>query len=318
MNSEPAYTTTDGPAGTSALTGRQAFTHALDKLTAIDARFGRIPSTGSPLRQLTEIFGKQSAAAIRQLVIESAIGFDMKIYATIPILRPYAIRDRSKRGGKNKVEGWGTPTLDGYFCDDNSLIKRLPQRLTIRSDDPRFNGRRVAAGWTACHAWRTISDGRQASRYGSLNSFVPVLTWVPTALARATDIEGSAPQSLLKSFAFAYKRTRPPDATRPYISRRWQLLDSAELSPVETTHRFAYDEGFVRNRVTSIYKVSVALSDVTQPSLVKTLSSRYTTGLRSLDPKRAQRLSAALRSYAESIEQAAGFGLSCSYDPFPE
>jgi len=91
------------------------------------------------------------------------------------------------------------------------------RKLTLwGSSNPRFDGRFVDTGWTACHAWRVLDNGRQSSSYGCLNSFTPVLVWVPTPLARSTDREGSGPQTLLKDLAHAYRDVRVPSHLEPY------------------------------------------------------------------------------------------------------
>jgi hypothetical protein len=193
------------------------------------------------------------------------------------------------------------------------------RKLTLwGSSNPRFDGRFVDTGWTACHAWRVLDNGRQSSSYGCLNSFTPVLVWVPTPLARSTDREGSGPQTLLKDLAHAYRDVRVPSHLDPYVTRCWELLGDPPAETRQTAHRFTYNERFVRARVDSMRRVAEALSDLTVPAPRKVLSSRYNNGLPGLDPERARLLSVALDSYASSVERAAGLRTDSTYAPFPE
>jgi hypothetical protein len=300
------------------LTGQQAVTSALKDLTATDSRFCRISATGSVLAAVSDVFGIDADEAISRLITATSICFDANLYVTIPIIRPYTIRDRSKRGGKNRKESWGVPRDDGYFCDDNTMLKRMPATLDIQSTNPLFNGKRVDKGWTACHAWRALENGRQASSYGVLNTFMPVLTWVPSTLSRATDVEGSRAQTLLKDFARSFRLASAPASTELYIEECWKLLQEPSTSTAQfPVHRFAYNESFVRKRINSIREVAEALHDVTSPATGRVLSTRYTAGLLGLNPDRARLLSEALHGYATSVERAAdGLPIS-SFVPFP-
>lgn len=302
------------------LTGQHALGHAVERLSAVDARYRLLHGTAGTLKQIAAVFGADSEATIVALIRATAIAFDHKIYATLPILRPYTVRDGSKRkrGGVNRVEQWGVPQADGYFCDDNSLLKRLPRELYIRSSDPVIDGRRVEGGWTACHAWRALDDLRQASSYGQLNSFVPVLVWVPSVLSAATDREGSPAQILLKAFADSFRSVPTPAALTPYIKHCWELLGAPQsCGPAHPQHEFIFTDEFVRKRVVSMRGVSEALKDITEMPGRKVLSSRYTNGLAGLDPQRAVVLSAALMSYADSVEHALGVRTESTYIPFP-
>jgi hypothetical protein len=314
-----ATATTPVPSAGVALTGDQALSYAIDGLAVSDARYANVPRDGTLLSRLPVIFGSDSEMATLQLIQASAISFASSIYASIPIIRPYAIRDRSKRGSGGGAEQWGVPNVNGYFSDDNSLIKRLPQMLDIQSQNQYFNGRRVTGGWTCCHAWRRLDSGKQASSYGSLNSFTPLLTWVPTPLARSTDKEDSAPQKLLKGYAYSFKDVVVPKPMQSYVDRCWELVgEDTEPQVFCASHEFAYSEKFVKDRVKSIRKVSYALADLTRKPTTKTLSTRYASGILALDPHRARLLAEALENYADNIEQAVNGRIESSYKQFPE
>ena len=300
------------------LTGLECVKHAIGQAILVDPRFAELPTNVNNLATpIAVVFGRDADIAMIQLIKATSICFDARTYATIPIFRPYAIRDRSKRGGKNKEELWGTPRHDGYFSDDNSLLKRLPQKLNILSSDPYLAGRRISVGWTACHAWRLLPSGKQASSYGVLNSFAPVLTWVPSALSRPTDIEHSPSQTLLKSFAASFRELHVHKALEPYVDRCWSLLGELPVSQ-EPVHKFEFKESLALDRTKGMYQVAEGLRDVTRPSGAKIVSSRYTAGLTKLDPTAAYDLCGALTAYADSVQVAMHKRQSSSFKPFPE
>ncbi|WP_432533709.1 hypothetical protein [Kineococcus arenarius] len=233
-------------AGQKALTGDDALQIAFDALSVDDLRFAHLDASSSLALQLQSVFGVEAERAVLMLIHATAVSFSVEQYRRLPVLRPYAIRDGRKRKGSGGSELWGVPDESGYFSDDNSLLKALPKGMDIVSDDPRLVSRRVTTGWTCCHAWRSLSTGAQASKRGLLNSFVPVVTWLPTSLAHFTDREGSPAQGLLKEMAMSFVCAVPAPLI-PYVDRAWSLLvpEGVEQSSVSPRHRFTFSEKFV-------------------------------------------------------------------------
>ena len=96
-----------------------------------------------------------------RLVASLGIWLDPKYYKRIPILLPFARRDSSCRKSCNKkgIEEWGSPDSNGYFRDDNSLIKNMPKSLSIESPlKDIYNNQRIGRGFVACHVWRLTTN----------------------------------------------------------------------------------------------------------------------------------------------------------------
>jgi hypothetical protein len=106
------------------------------------------------------------------------------LYARCPILVPFAVRDPTCRPRKDgDPDLWGAPTPQGYFRDDNSLVKSLPRTLRIESPENRiYHGRLIGNGFVAAHVWRVLgTEGAGAlglsARDPDTNTFVPNLVW---------------------------------------------------------------------------------------------------------------------------------------------
>lgn len=74
----------------------------------------------------------ETLALVRELLERSSIWWSPASFSMMPILVPWAIRDRSARYDQGP-ESWSAPRADGYLRDDNSIIKKLPLTLTIRA-----------------------------------------------------------------------------------------------------------------------------------------------------------------------------------------
>jgi len=146
-----------------------------------------------------------------KLVASLGIWFHPDIYKKIPVLLPYARRDATcrKNCNKNRIEEWGSPDKNGFFRDDNSLIKNIPKRLIIKSSlKDIYDTRKIGSGFVACHIWRTLNvQGRKKTRILAAQnpltySFIPNLVWLPRQVAKLTDREGSFTQLYLQAVAY--------------------------------------------------------------------------------------------------------------------
>jgi hypothetical protein len=235
------------------------------------------------------------------------VWFSRTLYASCPVLLPFAVRDPTCRPRKKgECDQRGSPNRNGYFRDDNSLIKALPRTLQISSPkNPIYNGRRLGNGFVACHVWRVKADGTQelSSRDPDTYSFVPNLVWLPAQVAKLTDREGSFAQAYLQ--ALAYKIYRDVDVNSgfgPMVERAWEKLSLPKGIPdngLPTDENLAFFEEtgkYVERRLCVIRTVAAAIQDVVAGRMIRTkiVSSRYTEGLPKLSRLEVEELAEAL------------------------
>lgn len=239
---------------------------------------------------------------IVSLLESTAVAWSLETYRVLPVLRPYVTRDGSARA-PGPLDQWGTPDARGYFRDDNSMLKGLVRGLVISRGADRLGKR--GPGWTACHAWRGLPGGSRASSSPWLNSFVPIITWVPTAIAPYTDVEGSRAQSVLKALGESFRGAPVHPGLTSYAESSWAHLPASALAEPEL--HFEHSPSFVRRRVVSIRKVAAALDAVATGTAVsgKVLGTRYTLALPSVDRDVASLLAHRLVEYAVAVENAA-------------
>lgn len=238
----------------------------------------------------------EAFAAVPQLLLETmAIWWPLETYATVPVLLPWVVRDPSCRGAPKRgiPDEWGSPDDSGYLRDDNSLIKSLPRSLSIRG--PRLSGlsgARIGTEFVAAHVWRKVKDSPLlASRWPELNSFVPNLVWLPGQVAKLTDREGSGVQETLQVMSWTIYRDVDVESRYAELTERaWSLLplparlirplDAGRLNWFEPTERF------YATRAARLACVVNALRDLEAgvPLRKKVITTRYTSGLPSLDP----------------------------------
>lgn len=250
-----------------------------------------------------ETFGEVA----RSLLAASAIWFPPSVYQAVPVLVPYVVRDPSCRGGKGKPDEWASPDAAGYLRDDNSLIKNIPRSLSITAPAQKhLNGRRMATEFVAAHVWRVPVDGGVlASRRPLLNSFVPNLVWLPSQIAKLTDIEGSTVQRTLQEMAWArYRHCKVDVHLQDVAEDAWALLPSptsAGVHDMETWNYFVPTDGFVKRRKARVQSVLAAIQTVLGGAELSTkvISTRYTEGLPLVAPAALQSLEAHLKRFTE-------------------
>ena len=242
----------------------------------------------------------------RALLAATAIWFPPSVYQSIPVLVPYVVRDPSCRGGKGKPDEWASPDAFGFLRDDNSLIKNIPRALPITAPAQKhLNGRRMATEFVAAHVWRVPVDGGVlASRRPLLNSFVPNLVWLPSQIAKLTDIEGSTVQRTLQEMAWARYRNCNVDAhVCDAAEEAWALLPpptQAGTHDMETWNYFIPTDGFVKRRQARVHSVLTAVQTVLSGAQLpkKVISTRYTEGLPLVDPAALLELEGHLKRFA--------------------
>src|SRR5271157_4789118 len=69
---------------------------------------------------------------VKKLILNLSIWLPVELYQRLPILRPFIVRDPTCRKSVNKkAEEWGSCDKNGYFRDDNSLVKAIPRTFRV-------------------------------------------------------------------------------------------------------------------------------------------------------------------------------------------
>ena len=247
-----------------------------------------------------------------RLVASLGIWFPVRTYSVMPLLTPHAVRDTTSRKDvkAGRPEAWGSPNSDGYFRDDNSLIKGVPAALAIESRFVGYTGAHIGNGFVASHVWRTRSDGGSASRHALTYSFIPNLVWLPTQVAKLSDREGSFVQSYLQAIAKKIYQTAPVGShQRGVVEAAWDLLPEPVGIPLQGLPRledlnfFEYSDRFMTSRMRSIRKVQQLIAHSALGQTGPRISKRYNQGLAEILPEQLGPLNQFLADYASGVEQ---------------
>ena len=249
---------------------------------------------------------------VARLVVSLGVWFPVDVYRRLPIPLPFVVRDTKCR---RPVDEWGAPDANGYFRDDNTMIKSLPKALSVGdSHFQEYRGRRLGTGFIAAHIWRETTEGALASRLAPTNSFIPNLVWLPSNVAKLTDAEGSFAQTFVQEISRKlYADEDVSEPMRPFVDEAWSLLPNQRDFPIEglpdreELNYFSVPDKFIDSQVERIRKVAAGLEARGRGEILatKVQSSRYTDGLRKLDPEAAKALSDKLHGYLEAIEASA-------------
>ncbi len=128
---------------------------------------------------------------IANLILKFGIWMSIDSYKNAPWIARYAIRTLRPRIDNRfpgeKRDLWGTPTVDGYFTDDNSLIKSSYKNMRVVGKRNPYGESIITSGLVCCHVWPKTTKDPQ------LFSFIPNLIWIPKSLSRYTDVLGNKP-----------------------------------------------------------------------------------------------------------------------------
>jgi hypothetical protein len=246
-----------------------------------------------------------------RLVASLGIWLPVEAYAIMPILTPHAVRDNTCRKDikAGRPEAWGSPNGEGYFRDDNSLIKGVPTALTIESRFSEYNGSRMGRGFVASHVWRKRTDGGSAPQHALTNSFIPNLVWLPTQVAKLSDREGSFVQTYLQAISKKVYHSVPVSIhQQDTIARAWQLLPDPSGIPLQGIPRvdelnfFEYSEEFMVSRLRSIRKVQELVACATRRRAGPKVSKRYNEGLALMNPVQLEPLNEFLSTYLHGLQ----------------
>lgn len=250
-----------------------------------------------------------------RLVSSLGIWFHPSIYKQIPVLLPFARRDSTcrKNCNKERIEQWGSPDENGYFHDDNSLIKGIPKGLIVKSPlKDIYDGQRIGTGFVACHVWRISGKGTgfSQSTFTTQNpvvySFVPNLVWLPKQVAKLTDREGSFAQLYLQALSYKiFRNIEVPEKLRSIVLKSWDLLTKPSgipeqgLSEMDELNFFMGDNEFIRRRRKIIEVVYKGIKNIlnSRPLSKKLISLRYSKGLRTINKDKLEKMNNLLENY---------------------
>jgi hypothetical protein len=135
--------------------------------------------------------GSLSEDDIVDLVLKFGVWMSLDSYKKTPWIARYAlrtVRDRTdERVAGEKRDLWGLPSTEGYFTDDNSLIKDSYKNMKIIGKNNPYSGQAISSGFVCCHVWSSTTKNPL------LFSFIPNLIWLPKSLASFTDVLGNKP-----------------------------------------------------------------------------------------------------------------------------
>jgi hypothetical protein len=247
-------------------------------------------------------------ALTAEMVSRLGIWMSPQAYQRLPLMVPYARRDSHARGSKvlGLQDQWGAPDENGYFRDDNSLVKGIPRSLAVSSSFPLYKGRQAGSGFVAAHVWRQINSPEGAARNPLTYSFIPNIVWLPAQVAGLSDTEGSFVQQFLQRLSLKVFRDVPvAGGHSALVTRIWELLpapkddDEIPLPAITDLSFFEPTEAFYSRRAAMIRRAGEALRD--GGASKKVISSRYTEGLHSVAPAARLALGGFLIGYADAI-----------------
>lgn len=241
-------------------------------------------------RFFQELFSDESSGAeglpLRMLAT-MGIWLPLDVYHDWPILLPWVVRDNKCRGNKKQgiPDQWGSPNEDGYFRDDNSLVKALPRTFSVQANAPLpvLRGARMGKAFVASHIWREVNHQDLASRIALLNSFTPNLLWLPRQVSKLSDREGSIIQQTLQAMSWQIYRHAPvAPHLEEVVEEAWRLIPEPQLSlDLPALNWFESTARFFKTRETNLNVLIAALRalEAGEPLEGKVLSKRYTAGL---------------------------------------
>lgn len=246
-----------------------------------------------------------------RLVVSLGIWLHPSVYQRLPLLVPYAVRDPHSRGNKKLgfPDVWGAPNEDGYFRDDNSLVKDEPKSLPVASPSRLYNKHKIGAGFVAAHVWQQFPDGARVARHPLTYSFVPNLVWLPSQVAALTDRHGSFVQLYMQALAAKiYREAEVVEPLKPLVEEAWSLLPAPSTIPVQglpetrELNFFTPTESWFAKRLKRIDCVKTALDAAAAGSVPagKVISHRYTEGLLGIPPAAAKNLHDRLALFVEA------------------
>lgn len=261
--------------------------------------------------QTSDVWLFQMLAA--RLVTDLGVWIHPDTYSTMPILLPYVVRDSDCRGRNGGPDEWGAPDKDGYFRDDNSMIKELVGALNVTTESSSlYSGSYLHKGFTACHVWRlTKRSSGLASRDSRLNSFIPNLVWLPAQVAKLTDREGSFVQTYIQALSWKiYRDKEVSKKIKRYSEESWKLLHCPTAIPedglpdTDKLNYFNHSEGFILRKAKRLQSAILLIEGAIKRKKPnkKIISTRYDNGISKVGRKELVKLHESLSSYLNATQ----------------
>jgi len=243
---------------------------------------------------------------LRDMVEQCSIWFPHEVCDELPVLLPHVLRDntcrkeicsfphhvkRSKGTVGQRRDMWSTPSPQGYVRDDNSLIKALVQALVVDSNQPALHGKRLGAGFVACHI---VPMSKADDPW--VNSYVPNLAWLPKPLDLLSDRYGSFVSRLLAKMSAGLYGDRP---------RRGELellvFEPMDVKPQNgaTPAKWRIPSTFLRARRSKILSMTEILEDLAagRKPRIASRHTHYDLHLSDLRPEAVAQLALRLRGH---------------------
>ena len=258
---------------------------------------------------------------VRDMVVKLGIWFPQSTYQQLPILLPHVVRDATARQNRelNRQERWGSPNDTGYLRDDNSLVKGLVRSLEIHSPTFRpYKNRYPGSGFWAAHIWNRTNNGGRATETACTNSFLPNLVWLPSSVAKLTDVQGDYAQLLVQAISSSlYRHIELRANLLQFTVEAWNMLPPEasdlddELPRLEELNYFKVTPKFIETRLIRI-RTALALLKWFEAGRTsdrpltpkKVLPSRYVEGLGTMESLDVEELSDYLERYSQAVRSA--------------
>jgi len=250
----------------------------------------------------------ESKVIMKKLLRNLAIWLPINLYQKLPVLLPFVVRDSRCRKAVNKVaEEWSTCNANGYFRDDNTLIKSLPRSFKITGSNRTYAGCKLGKSFVTSHIWRIVPDSSKlASEDPQLNSFIPNLVWLPRQISKFTDRKGSFAQKYLQSLSYSiYHNVNMDTEKKNFVDGIWSrisvdsdiIIDGTDVEKLNFFHMTNDDiEKKVRRTLGDINLIK-------HPQRQKKLyCSRYLPSLEKMKPSKKLELVRVLDKYATIIK----------------
>jgi hypothetical protein len=247
-----------------------------------------------------------------RLITSLGIWLPLDTYHAMPILTPHAVRDPTCRKDirAGRPEAWGSPNSEGYFRDDNSLIKGIPSALPIVSRFSEYSGARMGNGFVASHVWRKLADNSIAARHPLTYSFIPNLVWLPMQVSKLSDREGSFVQTYLQAVSKKIYRSAPVSAhQKSVVTDAWDLLPdpsgipSQGLPRIEELNFFSYSDNFMKRRLRKLQEAQQLIAQAVCRRPGPEVSERYNEGLQLMSPEQLEPLNQFLYRYVTGLQE---------------
>jgi|688.fasta_scaffold74603_2 hypothetical protein len=224
-----------------------------------------------------------------ELAMRYAVWIPTQTFEKTPWLAPYALRkgririDARAPGGKRDL--WGFPDENGYFTDDNSLIKSVFQRRSVRPSGSAYGIGRFKRGLVCCHVWSGTTNNPL------LFSFIPNLVWLPSSLAPFSDGhlagEPHPVHKTLKQVSFARYFQHKTEVAQARVAEAWKSLQVGELQTIRyEQYEFEIDSqliDLVNSRLTRITNFLTAVLEKEEKP--QRFSKRFHAGVgKGIDP----------------------------------